>query len=54
MNVLDSINVYKIYNLSFNSYNDTINKNNLKIIEKTLTMREESVMINNSNLHYFF
>ncbi len=47
------VNVYNVYNLFFDNYNDIINKDNLNAIEQTLRMQDESVIIKNFNLHYF-
>ncbi len=48
------VNVYNVYNLSLNNYNDIINKDNLNAIEQTLRMQDENVIIKDFNLHYFF
>jgi len=48
------INVYKVYNLFFNNYNNVINRDNLNnIIEQTLRMQSKSIIIKNFNLYYF-
>ncbi len=47
------VNVYNVYNLSLDNYNNIINKNNFDAIEQTLGMQNENVIIRNFNLHYF-
>jgi hypothetical protein len=47
------INIYNIYNLSLDSYNNIINKNNLNAIKQALRMQNKSVIIKDFNLHYF-
>jgi hypothetical protein len=47
------INVYKVYNLSLNNYNNIINKNNLNEIKQTLRIQDKSIIIKDFNLHYF-
>ncbi len=47
------INIYNVYNLFFNSYNDIINKDSFDAIEQTLCMQNENVTIKDFNLHYF-
>ncbi len=47
------INVYNVYNLSFDNYNNIINKDSLNIIEQALRIQSESIKIKNFNLHYF-
>ncbi len=47
------INIYKVYNLIFNSYNNIINRDNLNTIKRALDIQEKSVIIDNFNLYYF-
>ena len=47
------INVYNVYNLSFDNYNNIINKDSFDAIEQTLRMQSESVIIKDFNLYYF-
>ncbi len=47
------VNVYDVYNLSLNNYNNIINKDNLDAIKQALRMQNENVTIKKINLHYF-
>ncbi len=47
------INIYKVYNLFFNNYNNVINRDNLNTIQRTLKMQKKNIIINNFNLYYF-
>ena len=47
------VNVYNVYNLSFDNYNNIINKDDFNAIKQTLRMQSENVIIRNFNLHYF-
>ncbi len=47
------INVYNVYNLSLDNYNNIINKDNLDAIKQALRMQNKSIIIKNFNLHYF-
>ncbi len=47
------VNIYNVYNLFLDNYNNIINKYNLNAIEQILRMQSESVIIKDFNLHYF-
>ena len=47
------INIYKVYNLFFDNYNNIINRDNLNTIQRTLKMQKKNIIINNFNLYYF-
>ncbi len=46
------VNVYDVYNLSLNNYNNIINKDNLNVIEQVLRMQDKNVIIKDFNLYY--
>jgi len=47
------VNIYNVYNLFLDNYNNIINKYSLNAIEQILRMQSESVTIKDFNLHYF-
>jgi len=47
------VNIYNVYNLFLDNYNNIINKDSLNAIEQILRMQSESVTIKDFNLHYF-
>jgi len=47
------VNIYNVYNLFLDNYNNIINKDSLNAIEQILRMQSESVIIKDFNLHYF-
>ncbi len=47
------VNIHNVYNLSFNNYNDIINKDRLNAIEQVLRIQNENATIKNFNLHHF-
>jgi hypothetical protein len=47
------VNIYNVYNLFLDNYNNIINKYSLNAIEQILRMQSESVIIKDFNLHYF-
>ncbi len=46
------INVYKVYNLFFNNYNNIVNRDNFNAIQKMLEIQKKNVIISNFNLYY--
>jgi hypothetical protein len=47
------VNIYNVYNLFFDNYNNIINKDSLNAMKQTLRIQNKNVIIKNFNLHYF-
>jgi len=47
------VNIYNVYSLFFDNYNNIINKDSLNAMKQTLRIQNKNVIIKNFNLHYF-
>ena len=53
MNALCLMNIHDIYNFLSTNHNEILKKENFLALKQTLRMQNESIIINNFNLHHF-
>ena len=50
---INLINIHNVYNFSLINHNEILKKENFFALKQTLRMKNENVIINDFNLHYF-